>query len=67
VAAEQPGLVGGGEIAIVGNALVKIVGNEIEYVFLKIRTGTADAVNLVLLMAPPMVTNIFPPEASRAL
>jgi hypothetical protein len=54
--------------------------HEIEDVFLKIGAGAADAVNLVLadhlgqrqaqfavLMAPPMVTNIFPPEASSVL
>jgi len=48
VTAEQLGFVGGGQIAIVGHALIEIVGDEVEDVFLKIGSGTRDAVNLVL-------------------
>ena len=48
VAGEQLGLVGGGQIAVVGNALVEVVRDEVEDVFLQIGAGAADAVNLVL-------------------
>ena len=46
--AEQLGLVGGRQIAVVRHALVEIVSDEIEDIFFKIRAGAADAVNLVL-------------------
>ncbi len=48
VAGEQLGFVGGGEVAVVGHALVKVVSDEVEDVFLEIGAGAADAVNLVL-------------------
>ena len=45
---EELGFVGGREIAIVRDALVVVVRDEIEDVFLEIGAGAADAVNLVL-------------------
>ena len=48
VAGEQLGFVGGGEVAVVGHALVEVVRDEVEDVFFEIRAGAADAVNLVL-------------------
>lgn len=48
MAVEQGLLVGGGEVAIVGHTLVIIVGDEVEDVLLKVRTGADDGVDLVL-------------------
>ncbi len=48
VAVEQRLLVAGREIAVVRNALVVIVRDEVEDVFFQIRAGAADGVDLVL-------------------
>ena len=48
VAREQLGFIGRGQIAVAGNALIKIVGHEVEDVFFQVGAGAADAVNLVL-------------------
>src|ERR1019366_9896732 len=48
VAGKQLAFIRGSQIAIVGNALVKVMGDEVEDVFLEIGPGAADAVNLVL-------------------
>ena len=45
---EQRLLVGGRQIAIVRDALVEIVRNQIENIFFEIRAGAADAMNFVL-------------------
>ena len=48
VAGEKPGLVGGGQIAVVRDALIEVVCDEVEDVFFEICAGATDAVNLVL-------------------
>ncbi len=48
MAVEQGLLVGGGEVAVVGNALVVVVGDEVEDVLLEVGAGADDGVDLVL-------------------
>ena len=66
--------VSGSQVAVVRNALVVIVRDEVENVLFQIRAGAADGVNFVLpdhlgkrkpnsavLIAPASVRNILPP------
>ena len=48
VALEEGLLVGGGEVAVVGDAFVEIVGDEVEDVFLEVGAGADDAVDFSL-------------------
>lgn len=45
---EQGHLVGAGQVAVVGDPLVKIMGHKIEDILLEVRAGAADRMDLVL-------------------
>ena len=46
VAIEQALLVGGGEVAVAGDAFVIVVGDEVKYVLLEVGAGADDGVHL---------------------
>ncbi len=72
-------LVGRGQLAVLRDAHVVIVRDEIEHVFFEVGAGAADGVHLAaadhlgqrkpnsaVLIAPASVTSMWPPEARWA-